>query len=266
MFNSSFLLNYLSQAPLALAFERYVECEIIKTKFFEHPVLDVGCGEGLFASILFSDKIDVGIDPNARELDRARELGAYSSLIQCLGSEINYPDSHFKTIFSNSVLEHIEDLSPVLNEVHRLLMPDGVFYATVPSSNFERYSVFASLLSFFGLNSLSAKFCRFYNSFWVHYHAYTLEGWKEIFSQSNLQIVESYTYAPRWLCFLNDFLVPTALLDKFLKDKTNKWVISSRLRRFLVFPVYLLAFPLLRHGGRCKNGGLVFISAKRMAI
>ena len=167
MFHSKFLLNYLSQAPFSLAFEMYVECLILKNKDFVQPVLDIGCGEGLFASILFSKKIDVGIDPNSRELMRAEELGGYSRLVNCYGDNIDYADGSFNTIFSNSVLEHIDDLKPVLKEACRLLSKEGVFYPTVPSDKFERFSVICTFLEFFGLNSYSRKFRSFYNSFWV---------------------------------------------------------------------------------------------------
>ena len=262
MFHSKFLLNYLSQAPFSLAFERYVECLILKNKDFVQPVLDIGCGEGLFASILFSKKIDVGIDPNSRELMRAEELGGYSRLVNCYGDNIDYADGSFNTIFSNSVLEHIDDLKPVLKEACRLLSKEGVFYATVPSDKFERFSVICTFLEFFGLNSHSRKFRSFYNSFWVHYHAYPLEQWRELFGECGFNVTESFTYAPHWFCFMNDLLVPTALMDKFLKSSINRWTLFKPLRRFLVFPFFVIMSPFLKYGGRCHNGGLIFIEAK----
>jgi len=61
-FKSDFLYNYLKQAPISLAIERSFECEILSKQKFQRPILDIGCGEGLFALILFDEKINVGID------------------------------------------------------------------------------------------------------------------------------------------------------------------------------------------------------------
>ena len=64
--SDQFVSKYISKAPLALALERSFECHILSQNTYEHPILDLGCGDGIFASILFKDKIDVGIDPNKR--------------------------------------------------------------------------------------------------------------------------------------------------------------------------------------------------------
>src|SRR5947209_4491198 len=137
----------MASAPFALAFERTLECRIYESLRFERPILDVGCGEGLFAKIAFGEKIDTGIDPDEHEIERARELGAYQELIACWGNEIPKPDGYYKTIVSNSVLEHIPDLKPVLLEINRLLAPGGRFYMTVPSDKFDHYTVLNTLLN-----------------------------------------------------------------------------------------------------------------------
>ena len=103
MFKKHFGLNYLSHAPLSLAFERIIECNIMKDQVFVPPVLDIGCGEGLLATILFDSPIDLGIDPNDRELMRAEKVEAYRMLIKCTGDNIPEPDNSFNTIFSNIV-------------------------------------------------------------------------------------------------------------------------------------------------------------------
>src|SRR3954449_10499221 len=101
-FNREFLGRYVSVAPIPLAIERSLECTILSQQNFQEPVLDIGCGDGLFASVLFAEKIDTGIDPNAVELEHAQRLGSYRRLIQCRGDAIPVPDGAFGTVFSNS--------------------------------------------------------------------------------------------------------------------------------------------------------------------
>ena len=156
--NTNPIYDYVAMAPLALAFERIMECRILSEQTFERPVLDLGCGEGLFAKMLFVEQVDTGIDPNQHELDRARELEAYAEVIQCKGDNIPKPDGSYNTILSNSVIEHIPDIIPILNEAYRLLKPDGRMYLTVPSDKFEQYTLGSQFLSFFGMQELQKKF------------------------------------------------------------------------------------------------------------
>jgi SAM-dependent methyltransferase len=255
-----FLRAYMAVAPLALAFERTLECQLYAEHPVEHPVLDIGCGEGLFAKVLFAEKVDTGIDPNPKELERARELGAYGELIQCEGASIPKPDRSYKTIFSNSVLEHIPDLEPVLREAHRLLAPGGRFYFTVPLDNFDKYSALARLLHGAGLNSFAERYRRFYNRFWKHYHYYPLARWRELAQRAGFEVVDAFPYGSRGMCLVNDLLAPLAFPRLVLKKVTNRWVLFPRLRAALIYPIYLLACGRLRGGGKDSEGGLVFVS------
>ena len=258
--NQSPILDYLTLAPLPLAFERALEAQIFRGLAFERPVLDIGCGEGLFAKVVFMEPVDTGIDPNARELERAEALGAYSELIECFGDEIPKPDGAYRTIFSNSVLEHIPDLEPVLKEAYRLLAPGGRMYLTVPSDKFEHYAVGARVLDALGWDGQSRKYREFYNSFWAHYHCYSLEGWTELTEGCGFRLVEGYTYNPRALCLINDLLVPFSAPGLAIKKVTNRWTLLPALRRVYTWPVYRAMRGMLEQGIRADEGGLVFLS------
>jgi SAM-dependent methyltransferase len=261
--NQDFLLLYLTMAPFALAFERTLECWIYSDLPFTRPVLDLGCGEGLFAKIFFAEKVDTGIDPNTRELTRARELGCYRELIHCFGNAIPKADASYNTIFSNSVLEHITDLEPVLREVHRLLKPRGRFYLTVPSDLFDHYTVVNQLLTICQCAGLARRFRKFFNAFWHHYHFYSLEQWSSLARQQGFEVMESRYYGPKHVCLLNDFLVPFSLVGLLVKKLTNRWTLYPQIRRIVIFPFYLLAKRILQGGEKTSNGGLVFLSLKK---
>jgi SAM-dependent methyltransferase len=102
--------------------------------------LDLGCGDGLLTMILLEEtgpRDIVGVDPDPAETARARELGIYAAVHTCGGADVPEPDSSFDWILSNSVLEHIDVIEPVLGEVARLLRPGGEFIFTVPGPGFH---------------------------------------------------------------------------------------------------------------------------------
>ena len=263
-FNSDILLRYMSISPLALAFERYLECQILERLPFDAPILDIGCGDGLFAYIHFSEKIDTGIDMNLRELERAQELGAYVELIHAKGNSIPKPDGFYKTIMSNSVLEHIPDLAPVFEEILRLLAPDGRFYMTVPTPDFEHNTVINQFLTSIGFQTLSSQYRRFCSRYiWRQCHYHTLAGWEELVSSYGFEVVKSNTYNPKLICLINDFLYPFGIFGLVNKKLFNRWVLFPWFRRLLIYPIYLLARKMLDRKFQSMNDGLVFMVLKK---
>ena len=263
-FNTAPILReYIACAPLPLAIERSIECRLYKGRAFERPILDVGCGEGLFAKILFAEPVDTGIDPDARELQYALELGAYSELIQCAGDAIPKPPGYFRTIFSNSVVEHIPELEPVLREVRRVLSEDGVFYFTAPSDMFERYSVLYQLCRRLGMKRLGDQYRAFFNRFWRHYHCYSLAQWTSMVERCGFRVLEAFTYNPAMVCLMNDALVPFSFPSFVAKRLTNRWFFFPTIRRAIAKLLAVILEGRLGGAERSQNGGLVFFALAR---
>lgn len=263
-FKSDFFRNYLNEASLPLALERTLECEILSTQQFPGPVLDIGCGEGMFAHILFDEKLDVGIDPNARELERAGAYGAYKELICCLGDAIPKESGSFNTILSNSVLEHIPEIEPVVREAHRLLASGGRFYATVPTHLFDRFSVGHQALSLLGLSGLAASYSRFFNGFWKHYHFHTPENWEALFKRCGFEVEAGQQYCPKAVGVFNDALAPLALGSFIAKKSLNRWFFFPSLRRLTMAPLLARLFlPLTKNDPSLKEGGIVFFRLRK---
>lgn len=103
--------------------------------------LDLGCGDGILTDILFK-RIGttphlVGIDPDPLETEAAAQYTSYERIHTVGGDKIPEEDATFDYVISNSVLEHIPDLEPVIAEVGRLLKPGGRFFFTVPGPGFR---------------------------------------------------------------------------------------------------------------------------------
>lgn len=243
---------------MALAIERTQECNVLVGRRFERPILDMGCGDGVFASVLFREPIDTGVDADPRETGKAARLGAYTEVIACGGNEVPREQGKFRTVFSNSVLEHIEELPAVLKEVHRLLAAGGHFYVTVPTDQFERFSVLSRVLEWLGLKRLAIRYRAFFNRFWKHLNVSTVAGWQEVFERAGFRVLEARTYHPGPLSTLCDFLVPFAVLSLVSKKALGRWIVFPALRRVFARLLGKVIASHVDQLGRRDGGVLVF--------
>jgi SAM-dependent methyltransferase len=226
-------------------------------------MLDVGCGDGLFASILFADKIDTGIDLNPGEIACAEKTNAYRELICCPGSAIPKPDASFRTALSNSVLEHIPSLPPVLREGHRVLIPGGIFYFTVPTDDFEQQALVTRFFVGLRLDGLAARYRRWYNRFWRHFNAHHPDEWKKLANEAGFEVLEMIRYNPPSMTTRNDALAPFGLVSSVLKRLTGRWVLAPALRQTLLGSFSRRMERSFAEKGICSDGSLLLVVAQK---
>ena len=254
------ILAYISRVPAALALERLAEIELHCRKQFDSPVLDLGCGDGIFAGLMFTESVDTGMDIDPVELERARNSGNYKQLILAPGDSVPLPENSFSTVFSNSVLEHIPEIEPVLREVLRLLKPGGNFYCTVPSDKFEHYSCINNLLTRFGMDRSARKYRKFYNRFWKHYHCYSVDQWQALAERCGFEVKECFSYNSAGMCLLNDLLAPCGAMGIINKKLFNRWTLLPKIRYAVFYPLAgLIKKILISHAGKTARGGLVYL-------
>lgn len=217
-----YLWPMLRWLPYFRAMLRAVEAHFYQDIELSAPVLDVGCGDGHFASVTFSKKLDVGLDPFRPSLLEAKKWGAYRHLVQAEGARAPFPNDHFASAISNSVLEHIPDVEAVLKEVARLLKPGALFVFCLPNPNYFKELGVPRLLPFLG-KIYRAWFRRISR---VH-HADPVETWEARLGRSGFGLERSWNYfspaAMRALDWGHYFGVPT-LLPHLL---TGRWLFTS---------------------------------------
>ena len=262
-FRSDFLRRYLAVAPAALAVERAVECEILQQQPFVRPILDIGCGDGIFAGILFDEKLDTGIDLDPAEIARAKKLNAYNELIVCPGDAIPKPDQTFNTILSNSVLEHIPDLVPVLKEAHRLLAPGGAFFVTIPTDRLEHNSAPARLFAWLGWKKLELQYGEFHNSFWHHHNVYSRDGWRDVFNSVGFEVIDDCIYASPDFSGFYDLLMPFAIPSIAAKKIFGRWLLFPKLRKYYFGLIYAFIGRIHQRLKQQPGSSLVFFRLKK---
>jgi len=95
-------------------------------------VLDLGCAGGFMAEALAERGADVtGIDPAEDAIAAARAHAAQAGHDIAydigVGEELPYADAAFDALVCVDVLEHVHDLPKVVQEIARVLKPDGLF-------------------------------------------------------------------------------------------------------------------------------------------
>ena len=76
-----FFRHYLEKTPIAMAFWRSLECHRFSKEKIQHPVLDVGCGDGFLARVAFGRQLEAGIDLDPGEVRKAVESKSYKKTL-----------------------------------------------------------------------------------------------------------------------------------------------------------------------------------------
>ncbi|MEN9337317.1 MAG: hypothetical protein RLZZ500_2304 [Bacteroidota bacterium] len=133
-------------------------------------ILDIGAGTGEFLLTCKNDGWKVtGLEPNAKAKGIAQKKG-----IEIDASLDLLPNHSFDIITMWHVLEHVPDLDSQLNEIKRLLKPNGIVLIAVPN-----------------FNSLDAKI---YQSYWaaydvpIHLWHFSKTAIQKIFASKNIEL------------------------------------------------------------------------------
>lgn len=221
-----FLWAHLRELPYFRSLLRAVEANYYQWVDLPSPLLDVGCGDGHFASVAFGDLIDIGIDPDLGSLREAQTRRAYRDLIQSDGARLPYPDESMGSAISNSVLEHIPQLDAVLGEVGRVLRRGAPFIFTVPNPGYSRELSFPNWLEGLGLRSAASAYRHWFMEMSRTVHMYDKDEWGRKLSVADFRVERTFDYfAPAALHVLEwgHYLGAPCLLSRAL---SGRWIIA----------------------------------------
>ena len=192
------LWQHLKDLPAFRGLLRAVEARFYQDLLpLEEPVLDVGCGDGHFASLALPTPLTAGIDPAGDVLREARSRCAYRVLARSCGDALPFACERFATVVSNSVLEHIPAVEPVVAEIARVLRPGGRFIFCVPGDHFTELLFFPTLLRRLGADGAARAYERYFNRISRHHHCDGPETWQRRLDRAGLELLDWFPYFSR---------------------------------------------------------------------
>ncbi len=163
--------------------------------------LEFGCGVGWMTSRLASAGVDtLGIDIDESKIRKARETYPAGQFRVFELRPESFESGHFDFVVSNQVIEHVSAVEEVLTMLHRVLVPGGRAFISVPNG--------------------SGLYCLLYDKLAVklgrrseHLQLKSLTEWTQIFGQHGFRVVRVLTqnvlpyrlFAPgkrRWAAWL----------------------------------------------------------------
>ncbi len=220
--------DQLFHLPYFRGMLRAVEQSFYEKEELEEPIYDLGAGDGHFAWALFrnNEKV-IGVDPWWEPLMEARKREVYPLLVQSEGAFAPIESGSCGSAISNSVLEHIPNVQPVLNEVGRVLKPGAKFYFAVPNRRFVTDLWGMEVLSKMGLRSLALEYSKLFNKIARHVNLDPPEVWLPRLKQAGFEDVEYFHYFPKEAMRKLERGHAAGLPNLLLKKTIGDWVLFN---------------------------------------
>ncbi len=162
-------------------------------------LLDLGCGRGEFlhgfAQLGFSAR---GVDRSKPQSPRFKEPVVAADFER---SGLPFEDASFDVVFNKSVLEHLHDVSYVLQECRRVLAPGGLLVSLVPDWR--------------------CQWRHFYDD-WTHVRPFTLIGLRECLTSHGFGIRHAERFRQLPFLWKRPYLAPVAGICSLLPDRMKR--------------------------------------------
>lgn len=186
---TSFIEIYLKERPTFYAYLRPQEALLFyeRIKRMKGPILDFGCGDGFFASVIFKKKyVDVGLDIASSRIKESVQTNRYKRLEVYDGATIPFAARTFGTIISNCVFEHVPHIEKSVQEMYRVTKKNGILMTSVMCSSWSN--------NLLGRKILGKKYINWFNRIQHHDSLFSKNEWTSLFKKCGFEIVESIDY------------------------------------------------------------------------
>lgn len=174
----------------------------------EHPLLDLGCADGTFASMLRErgvvDFVDFGLEYASQGLRSARER-MRSGALRGDARALPVRSGALRTVVANGVLCSVEsDVERAISEVHRVLAERGQFVLTVPTDRVNETQLIPNALRRAGFPGLAARYLARLNRRCIVFHTLDEAAWRERLREGRFRIEQvRYFFTPRQAFWTN---------------------------------------------------------------
>lgn len=237
---------------------------------FEHPVMDMGCGDGTFAAMLqekgILDSVDIAIDYSGNDLSKVKK-NVECSVSQADARALPFKSDILKSVFANGVIAGVPpDVDLALKEVYRVLVEKGLFVLTVPTPRFSQNLVIPRMLRKVGALWLEKYYLTRVDRRLGRWRVLDEEIWVKKLQQANFHIEQvRYYFTPRQ-AFWYSLLFPRFFqVFAFLKMLRMRWVrqVTARILEKLLRPIYKKEQPLANVHRRDQVGMLLIVARKK---
>jgi len=207
-------------------------------------VLDIGCATGRFLDTLtpFGDWELYGVEPSPYAAKIARQntlLTIYEGVLE----STHFPNDYFDVITMWDVLEHVHNPLMTLQEIARILKPDGILVFRVPNYDSTQRKQFGK--------------------YWAgyepprHLYVFSPKILSQMLEKTNLTMIDWTTKSSNYLTFV--LSIRFVLTGKGIKRTTREQILQ-----WLNHPISRLAFaPFFYVGGIFEKGPLLVVTAQR---
>lgn len=255
------LFHYLNQAPFSYSLWRTLEYKQLESLEFPEPILDLGCGDGIFSDILFKNLEVIGTDINHRELTIARKFGTHQSMAVTDARALPFKNESFASVLSNCVIEHIPGSQNVINEAYRILKPGGVFILTVPTENFTPNLFFVTLFNKLHLGFAARWYGKFLNRALKHFNMFTVSEWVSQVENAGFNVEVNKQFISPESIAIFDLLVTLSFSSYVNRKIVGRWAAFPFLRKRLAGPIFNWGKKYIQETG--EIGGCVLLVARK---
>lgn len=257
--------RYFPHTPAALCVKECARLTALRKYSCRGPILDVGCGDGLFARIAFEDADVWGIDIDAKEGRWAASSGAYAQVILGDVTRAALPEAFFATCIANCSLEHVPRIDLALRNILKSLRPGGEAYLFVPNRDWARQFLSYRALESLGFAGTAELLRASIDAFFKHHHLYDAAGWRDVVAAAGLEVVAVDPVLSTGTTVAFEALLLPSLAGWANKHLTTRWTNFPRIRKLAVRPVHSLVERIVATSGQAPTAEFLVVARRPVA-